>query len=182
VARAAIGKAKREFKRASVAEEAEAIYEAFPRKSGKLKALEAITTALRTSDMSAHGLLVATKRYADAVSRWPKDRHQFIPMPATWFNQGRYMDDPATWTEGFIAGRPPQPEECEDLPEPARYEDWFRAHYEQEPKRWQTLSHDSQRYYLRMMRQLGILTPGNKTFVGHAALAEMVGQAFKVDE
>ena len=61
VARAAIDKAKREFKRAAVAEEAEAIYEAYPRKAAKLDALVAITKALRNSDMSPHGMRVATK-------------------------------------------------------------------------------------------------------------------------
>ena len=45
--------------------------------------------------------------FAQAVSKWP---HQYrfdrdsgrdlVPNPSTWFNQGRFMDDPNTWTIG----------------------------------------------------------------------------------
>ena len=179
VARKAIDKAKKDAKRASISDEAEAIYQSYPRKTAKLDALAAITKALKTTD--AEALLKATKAYAAAVSRWPKDRQQYIPQPATWFNGGRYLDDPSAWESEFKVVRPQQQEEEADLPEPARYEEWFRAHYEEEPKPWQTLANESQRYYLRMMRQLGILAPGNKKFVAHGELAEMLAQAFKTE-
>lgn len=181
VARRFLAADAKERRREQTPPEAEAIYEAYPRKVGKLAALKAITTALRTSDMSAQGMLVATKRYADAVARWPKDRHQFIPMPATWFNQGRYMDDPATWAEGFRAARPSETTENERLPEPARYREWFKAHYEKEPKPWSGLPKESQEYYLRMMRQLGVLVNDDKVFVPRHDVAEMLAQAFKAE-
>lgn len=171
---------KKEKKRADVADEAEAIYAAYPRKVAKLEALAAITKALRTSDMSAHGMLIATKNYAAAVSRWPKDRHQFIPMPATWFNQGRFMDDPATWNEGFRAGHAPRPEDTEQLPEPARYEEWFRGHYEKEPRRWESLDREAQTYYLKLMRQAGCLSDARQ-FMPAEEVAEMLANTFKAE-
>lgn len=168
---------KREKKRAGVAEEAEVIYSAYPRKVAKLEALTAITKALQNTD--AETLLKATKAYAAAVSRWPKDRHQFIPMPATWFNGGRYMDDPATWNEGFRAGHAPRPEDTEQLPEPARYEEWFRGHYEKEPRRWESLDREAQTYYLKLMRQAGLLSESGPRPLPAEAVAEMLAAAFK---
>jgi len=178
--RTTIAKGKREAKRASVSDEAEAIFQAYPRKMAKLEALVAITKALKNTD--ADTLLAATKAYAAAVARWPKERHQYIPQPATWFNGGRYLDDPSAWESEFKITRPqPKQEDDGDLPEPARYEEWFRAHYEQEPRRWETLARDCQLYYLRMMRQLGVLTPSAKHFVGHEQIADMVAKAFKAE-
>lgn len=75
--------------------EAEAIYQAYPRKVGKPAALKAIVKAMR--EWTSDALLAQTKAYADAVLRWPPGDEQFVPHPATWFNQGRYFDDPKTW-------------------------------------------------------------------------------------
>lgn len=68
------------------------VYAKYPRKVGRPGALRAITRA-----MTLHGQEVvsaATEKYAVAVKGMdPK----FIPHPATWYNQERYNDDPATW-------------------------------------------------------------------------------------
>ena len=72
---------------------AESVYEAYPRKVGRPVALRAILKALTTTDHET--LLKATVAYAEA--RRGQDQ-QFTPMPATWFNQQRYLDEPSTWT------------------------------------------------------------------------------------
>lgn len=67
------------------------IYEEYPRKVGRPKALEAIRKAV-----AKHGCDFVRDRttlYAKTYDGDPK----FIPYPTTFFNQERYNDDPATW-------------------------------------------------------------------------------------
>jgi hypothetical protein len=72
--------------------DAEAIYQAYPRKIGKPKGLQAIRKALKK--VPTGKLLELTKRYSDAVRHTD---HQFIPYPQKWFNEERFNDDPSTW-------------------------------------------------------------------------------------
>lgn len=76
----------------------ETIYAAYPRKVGKQAALKAIAKAIKT--VGAARLLSLVGDYDKAVSRWPEEDKKFIPHPATWFNQGRYDDDPKEWQRG----------------------------------------------------------------------------------
>lgn len=72
--------------------DAEAIYQAYPRKEGKGKALPAIEKALRTT--TADVLLEAVQAFAKAKAGTdPK----FLPHPASWFNARRWEDDRAAW-------------------------------------------------------------------------------------
>lgn len=71
------------------------LYQSYPRKVGKEAALKAIAKAIKK--VPSDQLLKATRDYAAATARWPEDAKQFIPHPATWFNQGRYEDDPKEW-------------------------------------------------------------------------------------
>ncbi len=73
----------------------EQIYEAYPRKEARQDALKAISRAMEKTDPGE--ILVATELYASAVERWHPDDRRFVPHPATWFNGGRYQDDPLTW-------------------------------------------------------------------------------------
>tara|TARA_A100001037_G_scaffold262802_1_gene252649 strand:- start:11785 stop:12723 length:939 start_codon:yes stop_codon:yes gene_type:complete len=82
---------------------AEACYAAYPRKVGKPAALRAIKRALKRN--KAENLLSLTQDYA--ASQAGQDP-QYVPHPATWFNQERYLDDPATWRT--TAPEPGQPE------------------------------------------------------------------------
>lgn len=75
-------------------ESAERVYQAYPRKVGKPNAIRAILRCL-TSTTPAD-LLAKTDAYAK--SRVGQDPN-FTPHPATWFNQHRYNDDPATWAK-----------------------------------------------------------------------------------
>jgi hypothetical protein len=69
------------------------IYDAYPKKVGRPAALKAIARAIKKGADPAR-LLELTQKYAAAV----KDTDpQFIPHPATWFNQERFNDDPSTW-------------------------------------------------------------------------------------
>ena len=82
------GSSKAKFKAA-----AEEIYQSYPRKIAKANALKAIAKVL-ASGREADWLLERVEAYAAAVAAQdPK----FIPHPATWFNGGRFDDDPAEW-------------------------------------------------------------------------------------
>jgi hypothetical protein len=74
---------------------AEAIYEAYPRKASRPRALAAIVAALSKTD--AETLLAAVTAYATATAKWEEHEQQFIPAPAKWFTDERYADDPTTW-------------------------------------------------------------------------------------
>jgi hypothetical protein len=76
--------------------EAQQIYSAYPRKVAPSDALKAIAKAIAKGKTPAH-LLERTNAYAAATALWAKDELRFIPHPATWFNGGRYDDDPKTW-------------------------------------------------------------------------------------
>jgi hypothetical protein len=73
-------------------EMAEAIYQAYPKHEAKPPALAAIRKAMRSHNPEF--LLERTRAYATAIS-WQE--RQYIPLPATWFNQERFNDDPENW-------------------------------------------------------------------------------------
>jgi len=77
---------------------AEAIYALYPVKVGRTKAIAAIVKVLKAGKITELELQRIVRAYAEATSRWEPQDKTFIPHPSTWFNQGRYMDDPATWT------------------------------------------------------------------------------------
>lgn len=70
--------------------DADEIYQVYPRKVGKPKAIKAINKAL--TQTTPLDLLIKVKQYAELVA--DKDK-KYIPHPATWFNEERYNDDPA---------------------------------------------------------------------------------------
>ena len=71
------------------------IYALYPRKEGRAAALKAIEKAIKTDGYAV--VMEATEAYAKAVSMWPDGDRRFIPHPATWFNQQRYLDDRTAW-------------------------------------------------------------------------------------
>jgi hypothetical protein len=85
----------------------EEIYLAYPRHIGRPKAVEAILKAAKRLVVSgnhspAEFLLGRATAYAAArrtVCENDPSEDQFTPHPATWFNQGRYDDDPAEWSK-----------------------------------------------------------------------------------
>lgn len=73
----------------------EEIYQAYPRKEGREDALRAIRKRIKEGK-DPQFLLERVKTYAAAIAWKERD---FIPHPATWFNNGRYDDDPANWKD-----------------------------------------------------------------------------------
>ena len=74
----------------TVQDSALAIYQAYPRKVGKLAALKAIEKALKVSDSAS--ILASVQRFAAQV-KTERTEERFIPHPSTWFNAGRWMDE-----------------------------------------------------------------------------------------
>ena len=94
------GKSRSELN-SSLKSKAESIYAEYPKKIGRDAAIKSIVKALKYETVES--LLDAVTAYAKATE--DKDR-QYIPNPATWFNQGRYNDDREAWVDRVIA--PPQ--------------------------------------------------------------------------
>jgi hypothetical protein len=76
---------------------AEAIYALYPRKVGRKPAIAAIMKAMKSTGLLEMDMQNRVRAYAAAVATWPEQDKTFIPNPATWFNQQRFMDDAATW-------------------------------------------------------------------------------------
>ncbi|HEU4341481.1 MAG TPA: HNH endonuclease domain-containing protein, partial [Candidatus Binatia bacterium] len=70
---------------------AEMVYDAYPLKVGKQSALKSIERCFKTTGPEV--LLERTKQFAAARN----GDLDYCPHPTTWFNQGRFNDDPATW-------------------------------------------------------------------------------------
>lgn len=79
------------------AEPFDEFWQAYPRKVGKQAASRAFDAARKGGGTGA--IVAAAKAFGASVAKWPKDRQEFVPHPATWLNQGRYDDDPAEWAK-----------------------------------------------------------------------------------
>lgn len=78
------------------------IYNDYPRKVGRAKALAAIRNAIKRfqkqekcSEIDA--AQVIHSRVIEFAKSPAGKRGQYTPHPATWFNQDRYLDDPKEW-------------------------------------------------------------------------------------
>ncbi len=80
------------------------IYQSYPLKVGRVAALKAITKAMKAKD--PQWLLERVEAYAKAIA-WQE--RQYIPHPATWFNGGRYDDDPENWKDPKAQTSKPRP-------------------------------------------------------------------------
>ncbi len=79
----------------AISAQAEAIYQAYPRHTGRGDAIKKISAALKT--VSYEHLLERVTAFAAAVSEWPEADRQYIPYPATWINRRQWEDDPSEW-------------------------------------------------------------------------------------
>lgn len=81
------------------AQQAENIYQVYPKKTGKQAALAEIRKILSDpeSGKSYETLLEATEAYGASVKLWPTEDRKFVPDPERWFRKGRYDDDRSTW-------------------------------------------------------------------------------------
>lgn len=71
----------------------ERFWSAYPRKSGKDDARKAFEK--RKPDDALLSSMLAAIAFQRASPQWVKDGGQFIPYPATWLRQGRWMDETA---------------------------------------------------------------------------------------
>ena len=100
-------------KRAEVLPDAEQVYALFPKKVGREDALRAISNALKKHDLPY--LLDKTNQFKECVESWPSSYRYFqdggdrCPHPASWFNAGRYADDPREWRRHGAKSQGPAP-------------------------------------------------------------------------
>jgi len=71
----------------------EAFWSAYPRKIGKRAAM---TAWARLKVNGSFDKVLAAVEQQKRSEQWQKDGGQFIPHPATWLNQGRWDDEPAS--------------------------------------------------------------------------------------
>lgn len=83
--------------------EAEEIYAAYPRKAARPFAIRAIKKALKV--IKAPRLLELTRQFGAVAKNADQN---YIPHPATWYNQERYNDDPSTWVNSSSARSTPK--------------------------------------------------------------------------
>lgn len=106
-------KATKERKKAAVVPDAEQVYALYPKKVGKEDALRAISAALKKHDLPY--LLDKTNQFRECVESWPSSYRYFqdggdrCPHPASWFNAGRYADDPREWKRHGARSAGPAP-------------------------------------------------------------------------
>jgi hypothetical protein len=63
-------------------------------------ALKAIDKALNSISMV--DLTKRVKLYRDAVSAWPKEDWRYIPNPAKWFAESRFLQDEQLWQKKLL--------------------------------------------------------------------------------
>ncbi|WP_343625390.1 hypothetical protein [Roseateles puraquae] len=69
----------------------EAFWSAYPRKVGKAAAVKAFAKVAPSEDL-LRGMLGAVAEQRQST-QWVKDGGQFVPHPATWLNQQRWLDE-----------------------------------------------------------------------------------------
>jgi len=83
--------------------QAEEVYQIYPNKVGKPRALNSILKAIQQDGFEK--VKTATENFARAWTNAPSK--EFCPHPSTWFNQERYNDDPSTWTKTSTTAKTP---------------------------------------------------------------------------
>jgi len=95
-------------------EQVEAIYAAYPRRVKPTEAKKRIKSALidlhkEHGDENFAYLIDRTRKFAQSPAG---KKGEFTPHPSTWFNQGRYMDDPKEWyIQDIPDGKKPKQEQ-----------------------------------------------------------------------
>ena len=69
----------------------EAFWKAYPKKTGKLAAQRAWKKITSTATLLPEFIAALEKQKKS--DQWTKENGQYIPNPATWLNQGRWMDE-----------------------------------------------------------------------------------------
>lgn len=140
---------------APASSEAAKIYALYPRKVARNAALKAISKALKNVPFET--LEGAVMAYASITARWRKADRSFIPHPSTWFNDGRWEDDPKDWErDGMRSAFTPIPGST--ITEPAgwlqfmmsEYPEWIRFKNETAPT-WMRLTDPERTQVIELM-------------------------------
>jgi len=145
--------------RAPVEPAAEQVYALYPKKVGRDEALRAISKQLKKHPLDY--LLGKTNMFARAVDSWPvsyrytQDGRDLCPLPSTWFNQGRFADDPKEWRR-FGARKGAEHQHIS----PAEPADW-RQHFPDfvdRDKPWNLLQPAQQQFIITTLQAAGHFT------------------------
>jgi hypothetical protein len=98
-------------------DECDVIYQAYPRKVGKVDAYRAIRRAVKSLAQGKdrppmqrpEALQFLLRRVGDFRASPAGQAGEFTPHPASWFNKERYLDDDAAWQRGGSNGQPGTP-------------------------------------------------------------------------
>lgn len=71
-------------------------WEAYPRKVGKGNARRAFENKKKQEILPEISILVEAVERQKKCEQWQKNGGQYIPYPATWLNQERWLDEPKT--------------------------------------------------------------------------------------
>lgn len=149
-------------RKAEAVPEAEQVYALYPKKVGRDEALRAITKQLKSHPLAY--LLDKTNQFAEAVNSWPVSYRYFqdggdrCPHPASWFNQGRFADDPKEWRRS--GARKPAEHQHVSPPEPDGWRERFPDFVDKD-KPWPSLQPAQQTYIINS------LAMGENTEVSH---------------
>jgi hypothetical protein len=91
--------------------EFELFWHAYPKKAGKDAAFRAWKAKKREKRLPPVAELIAKVEQFKSSEQWQRDGGQYIPNPATWLNQGRWMDEAEVTPAHSPAYREPQPPE-----------------------------------------------------------------------
>ena len=100
------------------------IYDSYPRKVGRKAAIQKIEAAVvdvmekQACSALEAGQILLTQTHLFAKSA-AGQRGEYTPHPSTWFNQGRYNDDPKEWERNNEQGKP-QPSQWGDADDQLR--------------------------------------------------------------
>jgi hypothetical protein len=99
-------------------------WDTYPKRVGKIEAQRAWNKAIKAGVLP-ESILEGAKRYASDLTRDP----QFTAHPATWLNQGRWMDDPVVSSPVQALGESEYlPMRFSDLPEGITFSEFLKNH------------------------------------------------------
>jgi hypothetical protein len=73
-------------------------WEAYPKKVGKDAASKSFSKRIKEG-VSVEAMTLALVKQRESLD-WQRDDGRYIPNPATWLNQGRWMDEGVTLVDG----------------------------------------------------------------------------------
>lgn len=142
-------------KKSPVDPRAQDILNVYPRREGSATALVSITKAIAQDGFEK--VLERTVEYASAVARWSWARKRsqsgtsLIPLPSTFYNGRRYLDDSSQWWAG--TGGKHKVEESAKITEPENWRQHFPDYIHAQTD-WSNIDEASQKYICQQMQEI----------------------------